>query len=113
MKQKKGLKFSFLVVALISLSVLLAMTPSAINLTTSGRGVMTSYMHKDKKIIEDDFYKSNAFDNALIRPLLFWTGNSVIDLEHYKNSDFKDSMEITKRSARKQLSYIKNMKYIY
>ena len=112
MKQKKGLKFSFLVVALISLSVLLAITPYAINLTTSGRGVMTSYMHKDKKIIEDDFYKSNAYDNALIRPLLFRTGNSVIDLEHYKNSDFKDSMAITKRSARKQLSYIKNMKYI-
>ena len=57
MKQKKGLKFSFLVVALISLSLLLAMIPAAINLTTGGRGVMTSYMHEDKKIIENDFIR--------------------------------------------------------
>ena len=112
MKQKKGLKFSFLVVALISLSLLLAMIPAAINLTTGGRGVMTSYMHKDKKIIENDFYKSNAFDNALIRPLLYWTGNSIIDVNNYENNDFQEHMEITKKSARQQLSYIKNIKYI-
>jgi len=112
MKQKKGLKFSFLVVALISLSLLLAMIPATINITTSGRGVMTSYMHDEKKLVEEDFFKSNAFDNALIRPLLYWTGNSIIDLDDYKNSDFKEHMEITKKSARKELSYIKNMKYI-
>ena len=112
MKQKKGLKFSFLVVALISLSLLLAMIPAAINLTTGGRGVMTSYMHEDKKLIENDFYKSNAFDNALIRPLLYWTGNSIIDVDNYEDNDYKNYIEITKKSARQQLSYIKNMKYI-
>ena len=112
MKQKKGLKFSFLVVALISLSLLLAMIPAAINLTTGGRGVMTSYMHDDKKLIENNFYKSNAFDNALIRPLLYWTGTSIIDVDSYKDNDYKHYIEITKRSARQQLSYIKNMKYI-
>ena len=48
MKQKKVLKFSFLVVALISLSLILAMIPAGINITTVGRGVMTSYMHEDK-----------------------------------------------------------------
>ena len=79
-----SVKFSFLVVALISLSLLLAMIPAAINITTSGRGIMTSYMHEDKKLIEDDFYKSNAFDNALIRPLLYWTGTSIIDVDSYK-----------------------------
>ena len=112
MKQKKGLKFSFLVVALKSLSVLLAITPYAINLTTSGRGVMTSYMHKDKKLIENNFYKSNAFDNALIRPLLYWTGTSIIDVDNYEDNDYKNYIEITKKSARQQLSYIKNIKYI-
>ena len=93
MKQKKGLKFSFLVVALISLSLLLAMIPAAINLTTGGRGVMTSYMHDDKKLIENDFYKSNAFDQALIRPLLYWTGTSIINVDNYE-----DYIEITKKS---------------
>ena len=112
MKQKKGLKFSFLVVAIISLSLLLAMIPSAINLTTGGRGVMTSYMHEDKKLIENNFYKSNAFDNALIRPLLYWTGTSIIDVDNYEDNDYKNYIEITKKSARQQLSYIKNMKYI-
>ena len=112
MKQKKGLKFSFLVVALISLSLLLAMIPAGINLTTGGRGIMTSYMHEDKKLIENNFYKSNAFDNALIRPLLYWTGNSIIDVNNYENNDFQEHMEITKKSARQQLSYIKNIKYI-
>ena len=112
MKQKKGLKFSFLVVALISLSLLLAMIPAGINITTGGRGIMTSYMHEDKKLIENNFYKSNAFDNALIRPLLYWTGTSIIDVDSYKDNDYKHYIEITKRSARQQLSYIKNMKYI-
>ena len=112
MKQKKGLKFSFLVVALISLSLLLAMIPAAINLTIGGRGVMTSYMHEDKKLIENNFYKSNAFDNALIRPLLYWTGTSIIDVDNYEDNDYKNYIEITKKSARQQLSYIKNMKYI-
>ena len=112
MKQKKGLKFSFLVVALISLSLLLAMIPASINLTIGGRGVMTSYMHKDKKLIENNFYKSNAFDNALIRPLLYWTGTSIIDVDNYEDNDYKNYIEITKKSARQQLSYIKNMKYI-
>ncbi|MBP3929040.1 MAG: HAMP domain-containing histidine kinase, partial [Peptostreptococcaceae bacterium] len=112
MKQKKGLKFSFLVVALISLSLLLAMIPAAINLTTGGRGVMTSYMHDNKKLVEDDFYKSNAFDQALIRPLLYWTGTSIIDVDNYKDNDYKNYIEITKKSARQQLSYIKNIKYI-
>jgi len=112
MKKKKGLKFSFLVVALISLSLLLAMIPAGINLTTGGRGVMTSYMHDDKKLIENNFYKSNAFDNALIRPLLYWTGTSIIDVDNYEDNDYKNYIEITKKSARKQLSYIKNLKYI-
>ena len=54
--------------------------------------------------------KLNAFDNALIRPLLYWTGNSIIDVDSYKDNDYKHYIEITKRSARQQLSYIKNMK---
>ena len=112
MKENKKLKFSFLIVAMISLSLLLAMIPTTFNFIINSRGVMTSYMHEDKKLIEDDFYKSKAFDEALIRPLLYWTGTSVIDENDNRNYEFKEHYEKTKDSTKKQLSYIKNMKYI-
>ena len=94
MKENKKLKFSFLIVAMISLSLLLAMIPTTFNfiITTNSRGVMTSYMHEDKKLIEDDFYKSKAFDEALIRPLLYWTSTSVIDENDNRNYE-KDYLE--------------------
>lgn len=112
MKENKKLKFSFLIVAMISLSLLLAMIPTTFNfITTNSRGVMTSYMHEDKKLIEDDFYKSKAFDEALIRPLLYWTSTSVID-ENDNRWYEKDYLENKKESAKKQLSYVKNIKYI-
>ena len=112
MKENKKLKFSFLIVAMISLSLLLAMIPTTFNFIINSRGVMTSYMHEDKKLIEDDFYKSKAFDEALIRPLLYWTSTSVIDENDNRNYEFKEHYEKTKDSAKKQLSYINNMKYI-
>ena len=112
MKENKKLKFSFLIVAMISLSLLLAMIPTTFNFIINSRGVMTSYMHEDKKLIEYDFYKSKAFDEALIRPLLYWTGTSVIDENDNRNYEFKEHYEKTKDSTKKQLSYIKNMKYI-
>ena len=112
MKENKKLKFSFLIVAMISLSLLLAMIPTTFNFIINSRGVMTSYMHEDKKLIEDDFYKSKAFDEALIIPLLYWTSTSVIDENDNRNYEFKDHYEKTKDSAKKQLSYINNMKYI-
>ncbi|WP_277233365.1 sensor histidine kinase [Romboutsia timonensis] len=111
MKENKKLKFSFLIVAMISLSLLLAMIPTTFNFIINSRGVMTSYMHEDKKLIEDDFYKSKAFDEALIRPLLYWTSTSIID-ENYNGDDEKDYLENKKESAKKQLSYVKNIKYI-
>ena len=112
MNENKKLKFSFLIVAMISLSLLLAMIPTTFNFIINSRGVMTSYMHEDKKLIEDDFYKSKAFDEALIRPLLYWTSTSVIDENDNRNYEFKEHYEKTKDSTKKQLSYIKNMKYI-
>ena len=112
MKENKKLKFSFLIVAMISLSLLLAMIPTTFNFIINSRGVMTSYMHEDKKLIEDDFYKSKAFDEALIRPLLYWTSTSVIDENDNRNYEFKEHYEKTKDSTKKQLSYIKNIKYI-
>ena len=111
MKENKKLKFAFLIIAMISISLLLAMIPTTYNFIETCRGVMTSYMHEDKKLIEDDFYKSKAFDEALIRPLLYWTSTSVID-ENDKGDYEKDYLENKKESAKKQLSYIKNMKYI-
>ena len=111
MKENKKLKFSFLIVAMISLSLLLAMIPTTFNFIINSRGVMTSYMHEDKKLIEDDFYKSKAFDEALIRPLLYWTSTSIMDENDNRNYE-KDYLENKKESAKKQLSYVKNIKYI-
>ena len=111
MKENKKLKFSFLIVAMISLSLLLAMIPTTFNFIINSRGVMTSYMHEDKKLIEYDFYKSKAFDEALIRPLLYWTSTSVIDENDNRNYE-KDYLENKKESAKKQLSNVKNIKYI-
>lgn len=111
MKENKKLKFAFLIVAMISISLLLAIIPTTFNFIINSRGVMTSYMHDDKKIIEDDFYKSKAFDEALIRPLLYWTSTSIID-ENYNGDDEKDYLENKKESAKKQLLNINNMKYI-
>ena len=62
MKENKELKFSFLIIAMISLSVIIAMISTTFNFIINSKGVMTSYMHEDKKLIEDDFYKSKAFD---------------------------------------------------
>ena len=112
MKENKKLKFSFLIVAMISLSLLLAMIPTTFNfITTNRRGVMTSYMHDDKKLIEDDFYKSKAFDEALIRPLLYWTSTSIMD-ENDNRWYEKGYLENKKESAKTQLSYLKNLEYI-
>ena len=71
MKENKKLKFSFLIVAMISLSLLLAMIPTTFNFILYSRGVMTCCMPEDKKLIVDDFYKSKAFDEALVGPLLY------------------------------------------
>ncbi len=111
MKENKKLKFSFLIVAMISLSLLLAMIPTTFNFIINSRGVMTSYMHEDKKLIEDDFYKSKAFDEALIRPLLYWTSTSIMD-ENDNRWYEKGYLENKKESAKTQLSYLKNLEYI-
>lgn len=112
MKENKELKFSFLIIAMISLSLIIAMISTTFNFIINSKGVMTSYMHEDKKLIEDDFYKSKAFDEALIRPLLYWTSTSVIDENDNRNYEFKEHYEKTKDSAKQQLSYINNIKYI-
>ncbi len=112
MKENKKLKFAFLVVAMLSISLLLSIIPTTFNfITNNSKGVMTSYMHDDKKLIENDFYKSKAFDEALIRPLLYWTSASVID-ENDNGGYEKNYLENKKESAKTQLSYLKNMKYI-
>lgn len=112
MKENKKLKFAFLVVAMLSISLLLSIIPTTFNFINNSKGVMTSYMHDDKKLIEDDFYKSKAFDEALIRPLLYWTSTSIIDENDSRDFEEKNHLEKRKNSAREQLSYVKNIKYI-
>ncbi|MCI9260002.1 MAG: sensor histidine kinase [Romboutsia sp.] len=111
MKENKKLKFAFLITAMISLSLIVALIPAFNFITNNSRGVMTSYMHEDKKLIEDDFYKSKAFDEALIRPLLYWTSTSIMD-ENDNRWYEKGYLENKKESAKTQLSYLKNLEYI-
>ena len=108
MKENKKLKFAFLITAMISLSLIVALIPAFNFITNNSRGVMTSYMHEDKKLIEDDFYKSKAFDEALIRPLLYWTSTSIMD-ENDNRWYEKGYLENKKESAKTQLSYLKNL----
>ena len=79
MKENKKLKFAFLIIAMISISLLLAMIPTTYNFIETCRGVMTSYMHEDKKLIEDDFYKSKAFDEAFRKYLPDDTTQKTLD----------------------------------
>ena len=48
MKENKELKFSFLIIAMISLSLIIAMISTTFNFIINSKGVMTSYMHEDK-----------------------------------------------------------------
>lgn len=108
MKSSKKIKLTFLVIAILSLSILISTIPSTINLVRQSNGVMTSFMHDDKKLIEDNFYKSKAFDGGTIRNLVYWISNSVYG---YKNVNQPETKDI-KNTARKQLENFKNITFM-
>ena len=111
MKGNKGFKFINLVIIFICISSFLAMIPTTINLFARGAGVFTSYMHKEKFTIEDEFYKSRAFDNNLISYLTSITSGSVEGNSRYDSDKDKNNAKETRKYARSELKGIKNLNY--
>ncbi|CEI72289.1 sensor histidine kinase [Romboutsia hominis] len=79
--KKNRLKNVFLMLSMISLSILLTVIPTTFSIYRQNMGLWTSYMHKDKQILETDFYKSNVFEFNVLRPILYWMGESVSDVD--------------------------------
>jgi len=79
--ENSKLKKIFLILSMISLSILLVVIPTTYSINTQNLGLWTSYMHEDKKLIEDDFYKSNVFEFELLRPITYWLGESVKNID--------------------------------
>jgi len=111
MKGNKGFKFINLVIIFICISAFLAMIPTTINLFVKGAGVFTSYMHKGQFAIEDEFYKSRAFDNNLMSYLTSIASGSVEETD--KNSSDEDANNTKERRiySREELKQISNLNY--
>lgn len=76
------IKKIFLMISLISFSIVLAVIPIIGTVYSSNLGMWTSYMHEDKSILETDFYKSNVFEYRVLRPVSYWIGETVKNVEN-------------------------------
>ncbi|MGL5314751.1 MAG: histidine kinase dimerization/phospho-acceptor domain-containing protein [Peptostreptococcaceae bacterium] len=76
------IKKIFLIISLISFSIVLAVIPIVGSVYSSNLGMWTSYIHEDKKILETDFYKSNVFEYRVLRPVSYWIGETVTNVEN-------------------------------
>ena len=100
MKKNKNIKCTFLMIAIISLSLLIT---SAIIVSRAGdNSLRTSYINKDEwSFIETDFYKSYRFDEIILPNIL-----KAIEVELYgENDESNDIYYYTKED-------LSNIKYI-
>lgn len=111
------LKKIFLILSMISLSILLVVIPTTYSINSQNLGLWTSYMHEEKKLIEEDFYRSNVFEFRVLRPITSWLGESVKNVEdsvddyirrntrHEWNNEQEKEVEIvpTREQAKKAL----------
>lgn len=111
MKGNKKIKFTLLIIAMLSISICLTIIPATFGYAIQSNGVMTSFMHDDKKLIEKDFYKSQAFDEASIRPIINWLSRSVLNVESEDENE-KKYLENEKNTAIKYLENEKNIKFM-
>ncbi|WP_052356818.1 HAMP domain-containing sensor histidine kinase [[Clostridium] dakarense] len=79
-------------------------------------------MHEDRKILEDDFYKSNLFEYNTLRPISYWLGEVVKDNdksvnEYIRNNSYEEYDDETdsykmkypsKEQAQKNINGLKN-----
>lgn len=111
MKGNRGFKFINLVIIFICVSAFLSTIPTTINIIARGAGVFTSYMHKDAFTIQDEFYKSRAFDNDLMSYLTSITSGSLQGTDEYSSDEDKRNVEETRKWSREGLKEISNLNY--
>lgn len=90
MRENKKTKFTFLMISIISVSLLIA---SCITMFGVGIGHMsTSYINKDEwKFIEPNFYKSDRFDNVVLQEIISAIENELIkENNEYYNSEYEN-----------------------
>ena len=107
MKGNRGFKFISLVIIFVCISAFLATIPPTINIMGDGLGVFTSYMHKNEFVIENEFYKSRAFDNNLMNYLTSVASGSVKEIDKNSSSGDKEQQAY----SRDQLKQIENLNY--
>lgn len=111
MKNNKKIKFTLLIISMLSLSIFLISLPTIFMYAMNSNGVTTSYMHDDKKLIEEDFYKSQAFDEAVMRPIIGYLNTSVTSEKDLKNNEKKE-LDQNKKRAKENLSNLSNVEFI-
>ena len=111
MKGNKAFKFINLVVIFICISAFLSTIPMTITLVDRGAGVFTSYMHKGQFALEDEFYKSRAFDNDLITYLTLITSGSLQELDKELSDQDRKNVEESIKWSREGLKEISNLNY--
>ena len=109
MKGNKTFKFINLVIIFVCISAFLSTIPMGINLISRGAGVFTSYMHENEFTIEDEFYKSRAFDNNLINYLTLIASSSLQDATNTNEGD--EGTKETVEWGRERLKEISNLNY--
>lgn len=107
MKYSKRFKFINLVMIFICISSFLATIPVAVSIRANDLYIFTSYMHENKLNIENEFYKSMAFDNNLMSYLAYVTSGSAIDLDDDSSARDKGQREY----SRQELEQLKNLDY--
>ena len=111
MKGNKTFKFINLVIIFVCISAFLSTIPMGINLISRGAGVFTSYMHENEFTIEDEFYKSRAFDNNLIGYLTSITSGSLQGTDKNTLNEGENNLEESIKWSREQLKAISNLNY--
>ena len=122
MKDKKRIKGIFFTLLVISLSLSLTSLATIFSEYRGNNGLWSSYMHEDRKILEEDFYKSNLFEYNTLRPIAYWLGEVVKDndqsvdeyiqsnsYEDYDNETDSYKMKYpSKEQAQKNINGLKN-----
>ena len=111
MKGNKTFKFINLVIIFVCISAFLSTIPMGINLISRGAGVFTSYMHKNEFAIEDEFYKSRAFDNNLVGYLTSITSGSLQGTDKNTLNEGENDLEESIKWSREQLKAVSNLNY--
>ncbi|MGL5346740.1 MAG: sensor histidine kinase [Peptostreptococcaceae bacterium] len=89
------LKKVFLLIILISLSIMVSVIPAIINTYyKSDYGLSANYIYKSDKMLEKDFYKSTKFEYRVIENILYPILDTVMDVDSEIDEYIKSNTEI-------------------